>query len=140
MASPTVDQNFGGTAVFGTSSFSIELTDWDYPGATREAIETTHLSTTDATSGQIGNRTFMPNDLVDAGEVTLSGHFNPDKVPPIHAAAETITLNFAGSTLDATWAFSGFITGYSWNAPLNDKMGCDLTIKISGPITVTADS
>lgn len=140
-ASPSVNQNFGGTITFGTSSFSCEITDWSYSGATRTAIETTHLGTTAANgTTQIGTRTFMPNDLVDPGELTVTMHFNPDKYPPIEAAPETITLDFTGAANDATWAFSGFITSYNWEAPLDDKMTGEYVIKITGPITITADT
>jgi len=141
MASPTVNQNYGGTIAFGTSTtFTAELTDWDYTGAQREAIETTHLGSTDVTTGKIGNRTYMPNDLVDGGEISATIHFNPDTVPPIHAVPETITLNFGPTADAATWAFSGFITSYRWTAPLDDKMTGEFTIKVSGPITITADT
>ena len=141
MPSPTVNQNYGGTIAFGTNTtFTAELVDWSYSGATREAIETTHLGTTDANgTTQIGNRTFMPNDLVDPGEITVTLHFNPDTYPIIHKAPETITVNFGPTADAATWVFSGFLTSYNWEAPLDDKMSGQYVIKIRGPITITAD-
>lgn len=139
MPSPAVNQNFGGTIAFETSSFVAEVTDWSYSGAIRTAIETTHLGTTQATSSQIGTRTFMPNDLVDAGELTVTMHFNPDEYPPMHADPETITLTFGPSSETATWAFSGFMTSYNWEAPMEEKMTGEYVIKVSGPITITED-
>jgi hypothetical protein len=141
MPAPSVNQNYGGTITFATSSFTCEITDWSYSGATREAIETTHLGTTNANgTSEIGNRTYMPNDLVDPGELTVTMHFDADKYPPIQAAAETITLNFGPTADTATWAFTGFMTGYNWEAPLDDKMTGEYVIKITGPITIAAGS
>jgi hypothetical protein len=139
--SPAVDQNYGGTITFATSAFTCEITDWSYSGATREVIETTHLATTDANgTTQIGNRTYMGNDLVDGGELTVTMHFNPDKYPPIHAVPEVITLDFVGAANDAKWAFTGFMTSYNWEAPLDDKMSGQYVIKVAGPITITKDT
>jgi hypothetical protein len=127
MASPTVDIGTGHTVVFATSGFSSEIVDLTYPGLSREWINSSHQGTTTA-------HAFIPADLFDPGEMTLTCHFNPDTDPPIDAAAETITIT---SPAGATWVFSGGMSGYDPGATLNDKMTVDVTVKVSGDITIT---
>jgi len=130
MASPSVDIATGITITFGTSEFTAEILDVTPPGMSREAIETTHQGTT-------GQKTFMPADLYDSGELGFDIHFNPDTSPPIGSAAETITITFPSG---ATWAFTGFMTGYAPSAPLEDKMTASVTVKVTGAITITPAS
>lgn len=138
-----VDIGTGTVVAFGASGLSFQILDVKPPQLKRAAIDTSHMGTPAPGSGKFANRTFLPGDLVDGGEVTLSVHFNPSVVVPAHAVAETITITFptpAGLTTPATWAFSGFLTGYDPTVPLEDKMTADLTFKVSGPVTVTAAS
>jgi len=137
MASSPVDLGTGASISFGTSSFASQLTDISFSGMARESIETTHLGTAVAGTGKIGSKTFLPGVLVDPGEMSIEGHFNPDTVPPIEASAETITITFAEG---ATWAGSGFMTSYEPGVPLEDKMTFSATIKWTGNITVTAST
>lgn len=129
MASPDVDQSHGITIAFATSSFTAEITDVTPPGATRETINTSHQGTTDA-------MTFLPVKLTDNGELSFTCHFNPDTEPPIYAADgnEEITITFPAG---AKWVFSGCMTGYEPAAPHLEKMTADVTVKVSGAITVT---
>lgn len=128
MASPTVDISTGITIVFGTSSFSAQILDVTPPSQSRESIPTSHQGTTTA-------HTYLPADLVENGELTFTIHFNPDTVPPIDAAAETVTITWPAG---ATWAFSGFMTNYEPDAPFEGKMTGTVTVKVTGDITVTA--
>jgi hypothetical protein len=131
MPSPGVQTGHGSTVVFGTSGFTAEITNFGTPAPSRPAIDVSHL-------GTVGSRVFIPGDLVDNGEMTLGLHFNPDELPPINGAAETITLTFKSG---ATWAFSGFVTGLgSANQESDNKVTQDVTIKVSGDINVTAAS
>ena len=127
MASPAHDIATGITIVFGTSGCSAEILDVNPPSLSRESVEVTHQGTT-------GGKDFIPADLYDAGECSFDVHFNPDTAPPIDEAAETITITFPSG---ATWAFSGFLTGYEPKAPLEDKMTATVTIKVTGEITIT---
>lgn len=128
MASPAVDNATGITIVFGTSGFGGEIVDVNGPSLARESIDTTHQGSTAA-------RTFAPADFYDAGELTYTLHFNPDTLPIISSAAETITVTWPAG---ATWAFSGFLTGISNVATLDDKMTADVTVKASGQVTAVA--
>ena len=45
MAGTPVDEAFGITVVFGTSTLTFELMDFSWTGISREALETTHQGT-----------------------------------------------------------------------------------------------
>ena len=79
---------------------------------TRPRVETTHLGTST-------NRTYMPGDLNEIGEVTLDVQFESKTgLPAIGTAAETITITFplpgGGAATAANIAGTGFITGISY--------------------------
>ena len=131
MASAVPIKGNGVTIAFGTSSFTAEITNFTPPGTSRESIGTSHAATEDA-------KTFMPGDLVDNGELSLTIHFNPDLEPPVDGPAETITITFPGG--GATWVFSGFMTNYEPAGVAtegDEKIEADITVKVSGAITVT---
>lgn len=138
MSSPAVNVSTGLTIAAGTSSWSAQIIDVQWSGVAREAIETSHMATAAAGAGTFGNRTFIPGDLSDPGELTVQFHFNPDTEPPIDQLAETWTVTIPGSTTPATWACSGFATNVDVSMPLEDKMVGTMTIKLSGSVTQTA--
>lgn len=119
-----------GTTITYASGFCAEILSITPPGLSREAIETTHMGTTTA-------KTFMPGDLYDGGELGVSMAFAPGTTVPITSAAETVTVTFPDG---ATWAFSGFMTGFEATVPLEDKMTGDATIKVTGALNQTAGS
>lgn len=145
MAGSNADQTTGLTVVGGTSAFACVLTSFDHSGITRDPIETTDLSSGTITSTKFGNRTFIPSDLVDPGEISISGYqstlMSAAKGPEImHTAAETFTVTLPKTTGDstaATVAFSGFWTSYQYTGELNGAMTFTATIKVSGNVTVT---
>lgn len=124
-----MDSAFGTTITFGTSNFSADLLDVTPPGPSREVIDISHMGLAS------GFKEFMPSDLVDWGEAKLTVAFDPATVPPIAAAAETVTITFPDGT---TWAFTGFLTKYESKAPMEDKMTADVTVKVSGKVTISA--
>lgn len=131
---PVTDEGRGTTILFGTSAFSANLLAINGFGFSRAAIETTRMNTST-------NRTFMPEDLVDRGELELELEFDPSLTPPIASAAETVTITFpvpSGLTTGATWAASCFATNYSGAVRIAERMQCTLTLKISGAVTITA--
>lgn len=135
-----VDIGTGTTISFGTSGFSAEVTSIKMSGISRAIIETSHLSTPAATSGTIGSKTFLAGKLSDPGECAIEGHFDADLEPPIEGDPETITITFPkaeGESAASKWEFSGQMTNYEFNGPLEDKMTFSATIKAVGPITVT---
>lgn len=116
----------GSTAVFGTSSFSFQLTSIELTGASRESIPTSHIGTANA-------QTFVGATLPDNGEIRLSGYFNSASVPPLGGASETLTITFPDSS---TWAASVFMTGWEWGVSMGEQSSATATVKISGVITL----
>jgi len=135
-----VDIGTGTTIVFATSAFTADLLSVDWSGITRESVETSHMGTAAAASGKMANKTFIPGDLTDPGEISIEIHFNPEDEPPIDAAAEIITITWPLTSLQATaatWAATGFMTDFVITDPLEDKMTATATIKLSGEVTLT---
>ena len=131
-----VDIGTGASVVFGTSSFTANFTSLSIDGITRISIPTSHLGTTTA-------HTFVPGDLIDAGEFSMEFQWDPDDYPPIEGAIETITISFplsSGGSTKATFAFSGFMTNFSGAIPLEDLMTGSATVKITGDITDVDES
>lgn len=140
MAGTPVDCGTGTTLVAGTSSWTAEITSLSFSGISREALETTHLSTAKETGTKFGSRTYIPGDLTDPGELQVSGQFNPDKLPPVTLVAETWTVTFplyTGDSTAANWAGSGFCTSFNSNVELEGVSTFDMTIKLSGNVTQT---
>jgi len=131
---PVTDEGTGVAIVFGTSGFSARVVDVDGPSLHRDAIETTHISST-------LNKIFMPADLVDRGEIGITFQFDASLTPPIASAAETVTITWpipSGLTNGATWAASCFMTDYSPSASIGEIMTAKGTLKISGAVTINA--
>lgn len=135
-----VDIGTGTKVGFATSSFTADLTGLTWSGISRESIETSHMETAAPGADEFGNRTFVPGDLSDPGELTMQIHFNPGTLPPIDQPAEVITITWPltkNQTVAATWASEGFITDYNPDDPLEDKMTASITVKFSGNVTKT---
>ena len=112
------------------------LTSIDGISVSSDTIDTTNLSTAG------GYKTFVTS-LKDAGEVSISGHFD-------FASHEILLTDFEGSTADAytiefpdtgathgtQWTFSAVITAFSTSASLEDLIGFDCTFKVSGKPTL----
>ena len=126
---------------FATTGFTaqvIETVEWS--GIARGAVDTTHMRSTAASTGQFGGRTFMPTAFADPGSIALMLHFAPDTNVPIHQPAETIRVTFplvSGDTTAAYWESSGFITEMAPSIPLEEKMVNRVTVKLSGLVTMT---
>ena len=118
----------GTSILFGTSGFNADIIGVDGPGATREAIDCTHLGTVDAME-------FIPQTLADYGEIGLELVFDPDLEPPILDPAETVTITFplpAGKSTPADWASSAFWTNYAPAVAIGERMTVSGTLKVSG--------
>ncbi len=142
--SADIDSGAGLTMTFGTSGWTAELTRITADGISRGFTESTHYGTTQANgTTTIGGKTFFPHAFADPGSTTVEVHFNPDTIPPVNAAAETITFAFeksGGDTTGASWAVSGFISDFSADFEMDGKMTATLTLKHSGLVTITAGS
>lgn len=77
--------------------------------------------------------------LKDAGEVSVSGFFNPNDTngqKALYDAFGSGTLTdfviLFPSTMGAEWDFSGIVTGFSTSVELEDGISFEATIKVSG--------
>lgn len=138
MASPAVGVSTGITLTFATTSWAPQVTSVKHGAITRKAIDTTHHGTGSVATNRIGNASFTPGKISDPGELEIEGHFNPDTIPPIDKAAETVTVGVPGSSTPATWAATMFMTEFEWTGMLEEKLTFRAKVKISGNITPTA--
>ncbi len=80
----------------------------------------------------------------DAGEVSLSGFFDPETgngQTELHSAfesgeAKAFIIEFPAS-LGAKWAFDGVVTGFKTSTGVEDPIKFEATIKVSGAPTLT---
>ncbi len=118
----------GTSVTFGTSTFPMELKSVSVDGIEREALETTHMGSTNF-------REFIPGKLVNAGELTVTIFGDANTTPPISAAAETVTLTvgLVGSqTTGATLIGTAFVTAYNFSGDLESTWEQEVTIKWDG--------
>jgi len=105
------DTGNSATIAFGTSSFVANIYSIGGTSQTREALEDSHLGTTN-------QKTYIPTDLYEPGEFEIEFEWDQSfsVFPPIDGAPETITVTFplkSGEGTAATLAGSGFITEVS---------------------------
>lgn len=105
------------------------------PGKTRETIDVTDLDSTG------GYREFI-GAFRDGGEVTLSMNFTLDTYDDLNVDFESdslrtyqIVLPDSGNT---TFEFEGLVTSLGLAIPMDDKITSDVTLKVSGQITLTS--
>jgi predicted secreted protein len=112
-----------------------EVTNITLPNLTRDAVDATHTESTG------GWREFIPG-LRDAGEVSIEMNFvsgsASDTLIRAQFASDSLSLCkilFDTSPADGV-SFSGIVTGYEVQAPLDDKVAATLTVKVSGAVTL----
>jgi predicted secreted protein len=112
------------------------LTSIDGVGVSSDTIETTNLST------EGGYRTFVTS-LKDAGEVGISGHFAFDDHEALltdfeDGSIDVYTIEFpdTGATHGTQWTFSAVVTAFSTSVELEDLVGFEATLKVSGRPTL----
>ncbi len=126
------DVGTGATITFGTSGFSASIISMEWGGLTREDVDTTHLGTTTA-------MTYIPGDLYDPGDLTITFQYDPDTQAPITAAAETITITYpipSGLSSGATHAGTGYINSFTpGSLTVDELMEAEAVVKFSGAIS-----
>lgn len=118
---------FGITITFD-SGFFAQIRNVDGPEMSRSKIDTSHAGTTG------GYRTFIFSDLIDNGEMTVTGIADPGASPAIDGDLEAVTLSFPDGE---TWQFQGGLINYKITAPYDDLMTFTATLVASGEITIT---
>lgn len=134
MADIGYDSTFGiegGTP--GTYVLVAEVTAIQVPGFTREAVETTHLTSPDAYKQFIAG-------LKDMSECTLTLNWTPSATDALITAFEAETGNYEITAPNGVRVqFAGFFTAYSPpNLVPGEKMEATVTIKPTGKATFVA--
>jgi len=114
-----------------------EITNITGPGMTRATIDTTALDTTG------GYRTFIAG-FKNPGTVTLTMNFTRDGYETMKNDFESDTLQNYEIILpddeNTTFEFEGLVTELPLTIPPDDKITCDVTIQISGEVTLESGS
>lgn len=103
------------------------------PELSRDTIDVTAHNSTDAWMEFVGS-------LKDGGEVSVDVNYDPslhdvligdfdDDAPRNYKIAFPVTPA-------VTWAFKALLTGFSAEAPYDDKLAASLTLKVSGKPTI----
>lgn len=79
--------------------------------------------------------------LKDGGEVSVEVNYDPRIHDDLVADFDDVEPRDYKMTFPGTlgeWAFSAILTGFSQEAPVDDKLSAELTFKVSGKPTITA--
>ena len=127
------DVGTGTGVTFSAGAFTANVLSVDGPGMTRESFQTSHMGSSPAW------HTHIPGNLADPGEITIEYQFEGDDVYPtlITQAANTITIDVAGTGVGFRWAATGFATAATPAIPLEDIMTSSVTFKLSGAVSIS---
>lgn len=124
----SIDAN-GSSLMF--SGLTMDMISFSGPNFTRGTIESTTLTTSTA-------RTFIPEDLYDAGEFSCTVEFDntDDGSSLIAGASGTLTISFPGT--NGSYAASAHCTGFSITGPESgNRLTAEASFKLSGELTYT---
>ena len=140
MPGVAVDVGHGTTVTFATTGFTAELTSLRLVGMARTVLDASHMSVTAASVTQFGNRPYLPGRLVNAGQLVIGLHFNPQTNPPIGAPPEVLTITWPippGDTFARTWTATGFVASMGVTDSLDEIMVGEATVQLNSTITNT---
>lgn len=112
-----------------------EVTNLSGPGMSRDIIDVTHMETADAYREYIAG-------LADAGEITVEVNYIPGNASQenlIDDFEQRVKRNFKivfPFTGNPEWAFTGVLTGFEADTPIDDKISATFTIKITEKPTI----
>jgi len=109
------------------------------PGLSLDPIEITHHESPDAWKEFVGG-------LLDGGEITADLNFLPTETTQVGDAAGSLlyalttraVTNFTitwPDTSSTEWAFAALVTAFEPSAPVDDKLGASVTLKLTGAPT-----
>lgn len=111
-----------------------EITGFRGPDKEREVVDVTSFDSTG------GYREFI-SSLRDPGGVSFDMNFRRDTYQILEAdfdSDDTVDYQIIfPDSAGTTFAFSALITNLPVDAPLDDKVACAVTLKVTGPVTVT---
>jgi predicted secreted protein len=105
------------------------------PEIERETYDVTAHDSEDGWREYIGG-------LKDGGEVSLEINYDPRVHDTLVAdfddtVARDYQMVFPDPAGGGMWAFKAFLTGFSQEAPVDDKLSAELTLKMTGKPTIT---
>ena len=111
------------------------VTNLSGPEIERETYDVTSHDSVD------GWREFV-GGLKDGGEVSVELNYDPREHDVMIADFEDTEprdykMVFPAQAGAGSWAFSAILTGFSQEAPVDDKFSAELTFKVSGKPTIT---
>ena len=115
-----------GISIAFAGGFLAEILNVGDQGMERAAIEASHMGSS--------QHEFLPGKLPNWGSLECEIAFDPTQKPPLDGAAETVTITYPDGT---TWARTGFMSGFQYQAPFEDRMTATASIKFTGDLTVT---
>ncbi|MCB1516127.1 MAG: hypothetical protein KDJ19_00715 [Hyphomicrobiaceae bacterium] len=140
MAASNADTGYGvdllkETATPGTyASFGAEVISINPPNLSRTSIERTHALSPNNAKEYFGG-------MIEGGEVGLTVAYIPSDSDAVYAEIGAATANWQ-ILFDTSiaWNFAGFVTNYAPQAPIDDRMTANVTIKITGLPTLSDES
>lgn len=125
-----------GSIITFASGFFAQILSINIGGMERTAAKITHMASTEG--GNFGGHDYMPGDLTDLGSADMLIHFNPDTDPPIDAASETITFDWAGNGAGHKWSCNGIMTQYEPQGLdiADGAMTARCTVRLHGDVTI----
>lgn len=126
-----------GDGVTPTEAFTAigNVTSVSGPEIERETYDVTAHDSTDGWREFIGG-------LKDGGEVSLELNYDPEKHDSLvadfdDAAPRSYKMVFPAAAGGGSWALELILTGFSQEAPVDDKLTAELTFKVSGKPVIT---
>ena len=125
-----------GTTITIPGITSVRIIDVNGPGIKRDVIGASNMSTASAEE-------YIAAALYDGGEVSVTIEFTGNESPQIlneltttEDLIENITIDWAGDRGAGSYTFSAIMTEFKPKAASKDKMTADVTMKVTGAITV----
>ncbi len=122
------DTGTGTTVAFGTSSYSVNITNLSIDGEEVEVFDVSHFGTT-------GYKEKIFSSLSEPPQFTCDVLYDPDEPAPVSGAVETITITFpvpAGSSNGATLAGTGKIISTGADIPHDGVMTGQYVVQYDG--------
>lgn len=116
-----------------SEAWTTEITSLNIPGGSRNSLPTSHL-------GTVNFHTFIPEALIDAGEINLTYYYDGASILPTINSTNTYTITVAvpapaGSTATNTYTAAGFVTSADVSVNNDDLMEASVTLKLTGAYT-----
>lgn len=126
---------YGATLTRGGNAIA-EIISLSAPSLSADSVDVTTMDSAN------GYREFIQG-MRDAGEISVEGIFYPGDtngqmglISDFNTGLlQTFVLSFP-SAMGASWTFTGIVTGFEGDIPMDDKVGFTSTIKISGKPTL----